>query len=134
MLEKNETNTVELSSAPAFDVTVKSTTGWQATGINLDVGDILNISWLSGQWVGRKGDPYHGPEGPTYDAYPGGPNYPLPGVVEDSMVGKIGSAVFSVGRQLRFKVREAGSLALTINDIGYHDNDGEITMRIMITE
>ncbi len=130
----SETNTKALVNAPIFDVTVKSTTGWQNSGINVAVGEVLNIAYSYGTWVGRIGDPVHGPEGPIFDAYPGGANYPLPGVVEDSLVGKIGGTIFFVGRQLRLTVREAGVLMFTINDIGYHDNAGEITMLVTITK
>ena len=129
-----EARSVEVVGGFAFDVGVSATSGWQSTGISVSPGETLNISYLSGLWVGRVGDPYHGPEGPTFDAYPGGSNYPLPGVVEDSLVGRINKTVFFVGRQLRLPVREAGVLELTINDIGHYDNRGKITMRVVVTK
>ncbi len=127
------TRQVEVVGGYAFDVDVQADSGWQGTGISVSPGEVLHISYLSGLWVGRIGDPFHGPEGPTYDAYPGGKNYPLPGVVEDCLVGRINQSVFYVGRQLRMPIREAGVLELTINDIGHYDNRGQITMRVVVT-
>lgn len=121
------------STIERFVVNVSSKRGWQNTGIAVSKDELLNIQYVSGTWNGDGGRyPFHGPEGPSQDAYIAPAHYPLPGVVEDSLVGKIGGHVFFVGRTLRLRVSESGTLALTINDVGYHDNSGSVRMRISV--
>ncbi len=121
------------ASIERFLVTVSSKSGWQNTGISLSKGERLNIQYVSGQWNGDGGRfPFHGPAGPIHDAYTAPSHYPLPGEVEDCMVGKVGNHKFKVGETLRMIISAPGTLALTINDVGYHDNSGSIAMRISV--
>lgn len=118
-----------------FLVTVHADRGWQNTGLGIEKDEILRMDYHGGQWKGDVGFtscPYHGPAGPTCDAYTAPGGYPLPGVVEDCLVGKIGSDVFFVGEQLRKKSKGSGTIHLTINDTGHHDNKGSITMKVWI--
>lgn len=121
------------ASIERFVVNVSSTSGWQNTGISLSKDELLNIQYVSGQWNGdNRRNPFHGPAGPVRDAYAAPSHYPLPGVVEDCMVGKIGNHIFKVGETLRLRVGVPGMLALTINDVGYYDNSGSIRMQISV--
>lgn len=116
-----------------FRVTVSAISGWQDTGIDIAEGEILRMEHVSGSWNGDGGRyPSHGPAGPRHDAYTAPPGYPLPGVIEDSLVGKIGSEVFFIGDQIRKQARTSGHLYLTINDTGHHDNSGSITMEVSV--
>ncbi len=56
----------------------------------------------------------------------------MPGVIEDSLVGRIGGNVFFIGEGVRFPTDKAGELEMTINDVGYHDNEGSIGVFITI--
>lgn len=135
MENNNNPNVVE--AAPenwkSFDVTVSSQTGWQDTGIAIEKGERLNIVWINGTWNGDGGRyPFHGPAGPVHDAYTAPDSYPLPGHVEDSLVGRVGGQRFFVGEQARVRIGENSTLQLTINDTGYHDNRGSIRVRVRV--
>ncbi|QAB15115.1 hypothetical protein [Hydrogenovibrio thermophilus] len=137
-IQENETKTEAFEadlSFKSFTVDVNAKSGWKDTGIEVREGEIIRMEWYSGTWrgdVGMTNCPKHGPAGPTCDAYTALAGYPLPGVVEDSLVGKVGNDVFFVGEQLRKISRTNGRLHLTINDTGHHDNDGVITMKVSI--
>ena len=137
-IEKNDTDTKAFERDIrfiTFTINVNASNGWKGTGIEVREGDILRMDWYAGTWrgdVGMTNCPKHGPAGPTCDAYTAPAGYPLPGVVEDSLIGKIGSDVFFVGEQIRKIAKTSGILHLTINDTGHHDNDGVITMRASV--
>ena len=137
-ISANETKTLAIETKlrfSSFTVDVDSQKGWSNTGLEIREGEVLRMEWFGGMWrgdVGMTNCPKHGPAGPTCDAYTAPAGYPLPGVVEDSLVGRIGNEVFSVGEQLRKIARTTGVLYLTINDTGHHDNDGIITMKVSI--
>lgn len=119
--------------AKPFIHSVSSKQGWTTTGIEVSAGETLCITHHSGLWNGDGGrHPRHGPDGPTVDAYNAPSGYPLPGAMEDSVVGRVGGEVFFVGSNLRKKIKKSGVLYLTINDTGYHDNSGSIKMSITI--
>lgn len=115
---------------------ISATQSWQSTNMEFQVGDLLNVEYVSGEWTGdRKHDKKHGPEGPPADAYPGGPTYPLPGTIENSLIGKIGNGpAFYVGRGITKRVTEIGVLSFTINDEpkGYWDNEGSINVGVRL--
>lgn len=123
-------------SAIEKNVLVSGTQTWSHTGIEVEEGDTLLIEYAGGCWTGNvnnPNDPCHGPEGPPSDVYPGGGNYPIPGFTENSMIGRIGTYKFPIGKEIEITAKNSGDLFLGINDIGFHDNAGEITMRVKKT-
>lgn len=122
-----------------FSVSVDAKAHWTNTGIEVRTGETLNIKWAGGVWRGDVGEtncPEHGPAGPTCDEFLAPPEYPLPGAMEDSLVGRIGDGpVFFVGEHIRKAVKQGGSLHLRINDIdsGLDNNTGTVRMNISVT-
>ena len=122
-----------------FSVEVSAKSGWEDSGIEIREGEILNMEWESGRWRGDIGStncPMHGPAGPTCDAALAPSGYPLPGKLEDSLVGRIdGDPVFFIGQRIRKIATQSGNLHLRINDLdeGLNDNQGSITMEIWVT-
>ena len=116
---------------------VSSVGGWISTGIEVQLNDSIEITYKAGCWTGNrnqpKTDPCHGPDGPPRDVYPGGSNYPVPGVTENTLVGRIGNDRFYVGNHLIKQVSAVGQLMLAMNDTGYRDNEGEIIVLIQVT-
>lgn len=116
---------------------VSSQSSWQRSGIQYEEGEDVVIEWdRRSLWNGNNDvvheSKLHGPAGPKVHAYPGGSNYPLPGVVEDSLIGEIGGEVFFIGEGVRMKAPKSGELRMTINDVGYHDNMGTINVYVLI--
>ena len=103
----------------------------------MQLNDSIEITYKAGCWTGNrnqpKTDPCHGPDGPPRDVYPGGSNYPVPGVTENTLVGRIGNDRFYVGNHLIKQVSAVGQLMLAMNDTGYRDNEGEIIVLIQVT-
>ncbi len=121
-----------------FQFAVSSRQGWQKTGVNVNSGDHVEITYISGQWtVDQRLFQYVGPDGylpdidhqidQTCKAWVDEPFAKLMGRIDGEAVNGIGShATFVAGRD--------GAIELAINDKPecYSDNDGSILMQISV--
>jgi glucose dehydrogenase len=109
---------------------------WGGTGINLDHGDHVTVTLVSGSWTANPATGRVGPAGnPGYIAKPG---YTLPGAHEGALIGRVGpsGSPFLVVVGTAF-VAEAGALFLCINDdlndrygVGFADNAGALVLNV----
>jgi len=111
-------------------VRVQADEGWQPTGLHVDQGDRLTITYLAGEWSPWPGD--------SYDAAGSGGD-PLcrcnvmEAVSHAALIGRIGgSEPFLVGREFDHVVGESGALLLGINDVDLYDNSGDLEVLVEI--
>jgi len=116
-------------------VSVRARQGWRDTGVDLDIGQIAQVEYLSGTWTSQKGvvEPFGAL--PTRIYVCGRPDCvePLPNFPAGALVGRIGLQLLEIGNSLAFTVKSPGRLQLRMNDgdPGLGDNDGEIQVRIL---
>jgi len=115
-------------------VGVASHIEWQDTGITVQTGDQVQVTYLSGAWTIWTGlDPYTDANGQTgrTDACT-----LLPSVNTGSLIGRIttGTAQF-IGNTGSFSAQSSGTLQLSMNDCTgqFQNNDGTLTIRVTVT-
>lgn len=104
---------------------------WQNTGLEIKPDDVVRIIQVGGAWT-------HWESGTLYDA--NGytqlglqANTPLSITVGGALIGRIGTnRPFAVGRWLEMTASDAGDLNLAMNDNNYGDNQGFITVEIVV--
>jgi hypothetical protein len=103
---------------------------WTDTGVDVEVGDLLSIEYVSGEW-----SPW---PGASYDAigFGGDPRCDcnvILGVSHAALIGRIGrGSPFLVGAGYSGAVGEPGRLFLGINDTRLEDNSGRIGVSIEV--
>lgn len=103
---------------------------WTDTGVDVEVGDLLTIEYISGEW-----SPW---PGSSYDAlgFGGDPRCDcnvILGVSHAALIGRIGEGrPFFVGADYSGTVGEAGRVLLGINDTRLEDNSGRIRVRVEV--
>ncbi len=113
-------------------VEVHSEAGWQDTGITLEQGETLTITYLSGTWSNCA--PYNCP---YFDAGGVEPIDWPDSVVQQcrhlAVIAQIGDGPpFCVGRHYSARVDRSGPLRLRGNDKVIQDNAGSVTMQVNI--
>ncbi len=104
--------------------------GWTGTGIRINPGDQVIITYLSGVW-----SPW---PGGAYDAIGSGgdPNCTcnvVAGISHAALIGRVGQGqIFLVGRSFDMHTGESGDLFLGINDSQPADNSGSIRVLVEI--
>jgi len=130
----------EPTSTPylAGNVEIFANKGWQSTGLQVETGDIIEITYVSGLWTGKTGNNiFSGPEGghPSQD-YPCNPiSHKASGY--NALIGKIWYASpFMVGRHFLGTTDVAGTLYLRMNDCDEWlvDNEGSIIVSIQVSQ
>ncbi len=117
--------------AGAKEVSAKE--GWQSMGVKVNSGETVHVKHTIGKWNGNvRLDQWHGADGPTNDVWKAPAGYPLPGVDENCLIGRIGNKVFFVGSNIQYTAKNSGVLHLRMNDTGFHDNDGKLFVKITI--
>jgi hypothetical protein len=108
-------------TAPPYDVD---------TGIDLKPGDRLVVSASGRIWPGCVLCPDNGPEGENTTA---DNRFPLPGVREYSLLGKVNGSYFYIGSG-KDMIHQGGPgrLSLRINDYIMDDNNGSFTAHISV--
>lgn len=106
---------------------------WQDTGINVDVGQLIEITYLRGQWSQCVN--YTGPGCEFVDAAGLSrlnANVALPECHEAMLVARIGAnSGFCAGRRFSMTASESGHLNLRINDtVTLEDNGGSLWVKI----
>jgi len=118
------------SSTPqTAEMTVDAKAGWQSTGVDLSVGDVVAIR-ASGTWWGY----YWSPRSVGPDGWDG------PAQLRDAssahnmaLIGRIGSGYpFSVGNGRTVRAQRAGQLLLRPNDVYLESNNGSIACEISL--
>ena len=119
--------------------------GWQDSGVTLAAGDKVTISYSSGQWTHfpKEVPPFSGglpPDDYTYICAEGLPASDcveqIPDFQAGALIGRVGSQMLRVGDSLQVTVEGEGALLLRINDgdDGLHDNQGEISVVVVVEE
>jgi hypothetical protein len=135
---ENQSNS---TSNNIFEVIVSSTQGWQDTQISVQAGTTLTIKTIAGQWTNWKGtNPYNSGDGDIYYICADHIAYnqcvePLPDFPQGALVGKVNEQIFGIGSGNEIIVQQTGILYLRINDgdDGLYDNDGDLTVRIILS-
>ncbi len=125
-----------------FEVTVSATQGWQDTGINIQPGMAVTVEVIAGQWTHWTGTkPYNPGDGDIYyicaDHMAASQCVePVPDFAQGGLIGRIDGEAFGIGSVGEIFLQESGNLYLRINDgdDGLFDNDGELTVRISLSD
>jgi len=109
---------------------IEARRGWTDTGMDLQPGDDVTITYVSGKW-----SPWAGGH---YDAIGSGGDprcdcNVLPGVSHAALIGRVGEAdPFLVGARYEQTVGQGGRLWLGINDTRLGDNGDAIVVRVEV--
>ncbi len=127
----------QITDSGQTTATIYADQGWQSTGVQVTPGMKVNIEVTDGKWTHWSGvQPYNSGEGGGYVCAAAMPASqcvePLPIFPTGSLIGKIGSQTFGIGRNTTLTVEQLGTLWLRINDgdVGLHDNAGELIVDI----
>ncbi|MFC0777168.1 hypothetical protein [Flavobacterium sp. HJSW_4] len=121
--------------------TVQANVKWQNTGVIVQSGTPVNVTYQSGLWTANPNDNggrlYNADGNPYF--IPAQAGYTMPGKNEGSLIGKVGSTVFFIGMGATVPANLQGELQLCINDdlnaiygVGFADNIGNITVKITV--
>ncbi len=115
---------------------VSATLFWQDTGVALQAGDQVTITYVSGTWRYAPTAPASDGTGPP-EQYICANHYPVascqlpdPHYVLGALVGKVQSQIVDIGDSLSFVAQQSGELQLAINDGYVSDNSGSIVVQI----
>ena len=129
----NEKEVMRLFPMIGKTFTISGKTDWFDTGIDVDVGQIIEIN-SNGEIIWNlKEKKYCDPDGAI--PYTRWGNKPLPGVCTGALIGKIGdnsSGSFFVGKEQELHAYQSGRLYLGINDDNTADNEGLFRARIRV--
>ncbi|MGB9873093.1 MAG: Kelch repeat-containing protein [Anaerolineae bacterium] len=110
-------------------MTVRADQDWQDTGIILQEGDFVTVSYVSGRWSPWSG---HWIDAGGNPGSTDGANL-IQGVPHAGLIGRIGQGQpFFIGREITFYAADSGILYLRINDKQIADNSGSIVAKIQI--
>ncbi len=109
--------------------------GWQSMGIFVHPGEKVSIR-ASGEWLYSPEVGYVGPEGASPSRYPAPSYYPLPIGIGGCLIGRIGEQgqPFYIGKRAVLLADTSGLLHLRINDDIVTDNDGYLTVEIVVSK
>lgn len=124
---------VPLQKADLVEQRVYAYRGWQSMGIFLHPGEAVTIV-ARGRWLYSPEVGYIGPEGASPSRYPAPSYYPVPNGIGGCLIGRIGEDghPFYVGRRATIRSDTLGLLYLRINDDIITDNDGYVTVEILV--
>ncbi len=119
-------------SLDAEIIDVEASEGWNNTHIEVEEGDLLTITYVSGKWSPWPGD--------KFDAIGSGGDprcrcNVMEGVSHAALIGRIGDhEPFLVGERYHHSIGESGLLYLGINDVDIYDNSGHLQVKVEIAE
>lgn len=111
---------------------VEAKDGWNNTHIEVEAGDLLTITYVSGKWSPWPGD--------KFDAIGSGGDprcrcNVMEGVSHAALIGRIGDhEPFLVGERYHHSIGESGILYLGINDVDLYDNSGYLQVKVEVAE
>ena len=120
------------SSLDVEVIDVEAREGWNNTHIEVEEGDLLTITYVSGKWSPWPGD--------RFDAIGSGGDprcrcNVMEGVSHAALIGRIGDhEPFLVGERYHHSIGESGILYLGINDVDIYDNSGHLQVKVEIAE
>ncbi|MFA9401535.1 MAG: hypothetical protein ACERKY_00555 [Anaerolineales bacterium] len=120
------------SSLDAEIIDVEARGGWNNTHIEVEEGDLLTITYVSGKWSPWPGD--------RFDAIGSGGDprcrcNVMEGVSHAALIGRIGDhEPFLIGERYHHSIGESGILYLGINDVDIYDNSGHLQVKVEIAE
>jgi len=128
------------TSTPYFlaSFEVLANKGWQTTGVQVNAGDQLEITYVSGIWTGKTGNNiFTGPEGghPSQDYFCSSMSHKETGY--NALIGKIWyGKPFMVGKHFVGTADISGTLYLRMNDcdVWLEDNEGSVVVTIQISQ
>jgi hypothetical protein len=114
---------------------------WQTTGIRVEKGARLHIEVVGGEWTNWKGTTlYQSGKGTGYVCAGVRPAVQcveyLPEAPTGALIGRVGVQIFLIGEGTTIVAEQQGTLSLAINDTpdGFYDNDGVLTVSIVVDE
>ena len=113
-------------------IDVEAREGWNNTHIEVEAGNLLTITYVSGGW-----SPWPGEE---FDAIGSGGDprcrcNVMDGVSHAALIGRIGDhEPFLVGERYHHSIGESGILYLGINDVDLYDNSGHLRVKVEVAE
>jgi hypothetical protein len=116
-------------------VHVSAQAAWQSGETIVQPGEVVEISYVTGRWFSWPGTGPFGPDGGFfYICDKDDCVEPLRGYSQAGMIGRIGEdgEMFPVGYRTSFVAEQSGEIQLRINDDYTTDNEGIITMRIIV--
>lgn len=120
------------SSLDVEVIDVEAREGWNNTHVEVEEGDLLTITYVSGKWSPWPGD--------RFDAIGSGGDprcrcNVMEGVSHAALIGRIGDhEPFLVGERYHHSIGESGILYLGINDVDIYDNSGHLQVKVEIAE
>ena len=109
---------------------------WQYTGVRVQSGQVVSISYLGGTWGvwgGARGAE-HQADALGYEGEFRAVGLPVTSAPVGALLGRIGDGpAFLVGRELRFRSGETGALHLMINDHALDDNIGYLQVEVQVS-
>lgn len=129
--QPNDKEVFELFPMIGRTFTISGKAKWFDTGIDLEGGQLLDISANGKILWNLKDKKYCKPDGAT--PYTQNRNNPLPAIGTGALIGKIGnesSDYFFAGKGQKINSTKAGRLYLGINDSNTNDNEGFYRVRI----
>lgn len=119
-----------------IDVTVPANVPWTDTGVLVEEGKEIRVTYQSGTWTANPGSS-PGYDANGFDGPPARSGYVVADMNEGGLVGKVGERTFWIGMNGMVRGVGSGNLFLGINDDqngeygdGYADNQGELIVRI----
>jgi len=120
------------SSLDVEVIDVEAREGWNNTHVEVEEGDLLTITYVSGKWSPWPGD--------RFDAIGSGGDprcrcNVMEGVSHAALIGRIGDhEPFLIGERYHHSIGESGILYLGINDVDIYDNSGHLHVKVEIAE
>lgn len=122
-----------------WQIHLNGTENWHDTGIVVKQGQLINIT-ATGRIIWNPNPENNnttaGPDGVPYNAYrlQQPQDFPMPEANVASLIMRIGTVKYAVGRGATIQVMESGTIQLMINDRynGLQDNTGKLTVLISL--
>jgi hypothetical protein len=133
-----------IGSTPNIDeaFVVQANKDWQSTGITVRRGDLITIRDITGTWtIAAFVMPSNSfTETQNFTDYRGNPAWSLdydPPTGKYANMGRLIAQIgnqnpFVVGNELEFEAQTSGSLSFRMNDRNFDNNDGSISLRIIV--
>lgn len=120
----------------AITMEVYADQGWQSTGLSVQLGETVTVTYITGTWSPWPGLRIDGRgclEHPSVCSPD--PNHPANVVSfkHGGLVGMVGNQTFAVGNALELSPSTEGIIFLRINDHQLNDNSGALSVRVAVT-
>ena len=111
---------------------VEASEVWTNTHINVEAGDLLTITYLSGRWSPGLGEEV---DSIGYGGDPRSLNNVIKGVSHAALIGRIGDhEPFFIGERYHHYMGESGILYLGINDSDLDNNSGHLQVKVEVAK